>query len=246
MQVCELRKERDGAEAAAETYDATYCSSIEDLWRVVSDLYSDAVPRRMSSTEQELRDELLFCLLGGFGVAYEHNRSAAGIIPDLDPFSEDWLNEELRENVVRALMLPQFEPRKLDGNLRRYRFPRSKASAIVRARQWLFENAPLFDRLSAISKAKDHRELICECSGIGLKTASWILRNLGLGSDLAIVDIHVLRALSDSRRVPHTIRLPRDYEVAEGAFLKWCAELDASPAAFDLFVWHWQRGGLAP
>jgi hypothetical protein len=40
--------------------------------------------------------------------------------------------------------------------------------------------------------------------------------------------------------------MPRDYEAVEQAFLMWCHELDAAPAAFDLFVWEWQRGTLLP
>ena len=54
-----------------------------------------------------------------------------------------------------------------------------------------------------------------------------------------------MRALSEAGRVPENMRMPRDYELVEDAFLEWCHELDASPAAFDLFVWHWQRGALA-
>lgn len=40
------------------------------------------------------------------------------------------------------------------------------------------------------------------------------------------------------------LRLPRDYGAAERAFLDWCRDLGALPAAFDLFVWEWQRGSL--
>ena len=188
----------------------------------------------------------MFCLLGGFGVTYEHGRSAAAIISSLGPFSENWHDDEMFEAIVLALMRPQFGPRRQDGSLRRYRFPRYKASMIVNARRWLRDNAPLDDRLLTIGGCKERRALLSDCPGVGLKTASWVLRNLGLGSDLAIIDIHVLRALSDSGRVPETVRIPRDYELAEDAFLQWCDELRAPPAAFDLFVWHWQRGALQP
>jgi thermostable 8-oxoguanine DNA glycosylase len=69
------------------------------------------------------------------------------------------------------------------------------------------------------------------------------LRNIGLGDDLAIVDVHLLRALRSAGRVPD-VKLPRDYELAESAFLDWCSDLDAPPPAFDFFVWAWQRGTL--
>ena len=221
-------------------------TSIGDAWRIVADLYCAAVRPSEFSTCLKLEGELLFCLLGGFGVTYEHGRSAAAIISSLGPFSENWRDDEILEAIVLALMRPQFEPRRQDGSLRRYRFPRYKASMIVNARRWLRDNAPLDDRLLTTGGCKERRALLSDCPGVGLKTASWVLRNLGMGSDLAIIDIHVLRALSDSGRVPETVRIPRDYELAEDAFLQWCDELRAPPAAFDLFVWHWQRGVLQP
>ena len=72
----------------------------------------------------------------------------------------------------------------------------------------------------------------------------WILRNIGLSNDIAVLDIHVIRALHDSGRIG-SVSLPRDYEIAERAFLDWCDELDADPAVFDLFIWEWQRGLLS-
>ena len=219
-------------------------SSIDDAWRIVADLYCEAVHPSGSSAWPDLEQELLFCLLGGFGITYEQGRSAATIIYRLDPFSEDWSDDALFETIARRLEQPWFEPPRQDGSLRRYRFPRHKASVIVNARRWLRDNTTLNERLRGLDSCKERRELLSECPGVGMKTASWVLRNLGLGADLAIIDTHVLRALSDSSRVPETVRLPRDYELAEKAFLTWCTQLDAPPAAFDLFVWDWQRGAL--
>ena len=79
---------------------------------------------------------------------------------------------------------------------------------------------------------------------MGFKSASWLLRNIGLGSELAIIDVHVLRALLNAKRIPDDAQVPKDYELAEEAFLAWCDELNAPSEAFDLFVWHWQRGSL--
>jgi thermostable 8-oxoguanine DNA glycosylase len=66
------------------------------------------------------------------------------------------------------------------------------------------------------------------------------LRNVGLGQALAVIDIHVLRALTAAGRVSDA-RLPRDYDAIEQRFLSWCEELNAPPAAFDLMLWEWQR-----
>ena len=218
---------------------------VEHAWRIVDDLYVQAGHPNTSVKSVDIESELLFCLMGGFGITYEHGRSAAEIIWQLRPFSEEWEDHELFETVLDELMQAQFAPVKTDGSLRRYRFPRRKASMIVKARNWLRLNNPLDQRLLLMTSSRERRSFLGDCPGVGLKTASWLLRNVGMGEELATIDIHVMRALSEAGRVPENVRMPRDYELVEEAFLEWCHELDASPAAFDLFVWHWQRGALA-
>ena len=143
------------------------------------------------------------------------------------------------------LAQPRFEPRRTNGSLRKYRFPYRKASLIIQARRWIACHTPLGDLLKSLPNSKARRRLLCDCPGFGLKSASWLLRNLGWGGEIAIVDVHLLQALSDVGRIGE-VRMPRDYELAERAFLDWCQELYAPPAAFDLFVWQWQRGDLYP
>ena len=218
--------------------------SVECAWRIVDDLYLQAVQTPVAIDPRDIESELLFCLLGGFGITYEHGRSASEVIWQMRPFAEGWEEQDLFEAVSGALMQPQFEPAKADGDLRRFRFPFRKASIIVKARRWLRGKGPLYHRLLVLSSCRARRRYLCECPGMGLKTASWLLRNLGMGADLATIDIHVLRALIEAGRVPDNIKMPRDYVLVEDAFLEWCRELDASPPAFDLFVWHWQRGAL--
>ena len=218
--------------------------SMEQAWGVVGDLYRQATCRYEVAELNEIEDELLFCLLGGFGITYEHGRSASVAIRQLRPFSSEWEDEHLFETIQSTLMRPQFEPCRRDGSFRRYRFPKQKASVVVKARQWVRSQHPLDERLLQLSSAKDRRSFLSGCPGMGFKSASWLLRNIGLGRDLAIIDVHVFRALLNAKRIPDDIRIPKDYEVAEEAFLAWCDELEAPSAAFDLFVWHWQRGAL--
>ncbi len=217
-------------------------AALEDAWTACADLFDTwSATRRASITTLEA--ELLFCLLGGFGVAYEHNRSAAEVLDPLKPFEPSRSDEELGAILFTELERPQFEPRRSDGALRRYRFPRRKAELIVSARQWLRQRPRLISSFAAAATGADRRAIMCTCPGVGPKTASWLLRNIGLGNDVAIIDTHLIRALRSAGRV-NELKLPRDYALAESAFLAWCRELDASPAAFDLFVWEWQRGGL--
>lgn len=215
--------------------------ALEEAWMLCRDLFQET----RVSPAAEPESELLFCLLGGFGVSFEHNRSAADVVGQLDPFGPDRSDVELRQLLDCTLSAPQFEPRRRDGSLRRYRYGRQKVDVIVRARAWLVSCRPLEQTLRGLPSGRERRALLCGCPGVGPKTASWLLRNVGLGDDVAIVDIHLLRALRAAGRVAE-IRLPRDYELAEKAFLGWCRDLDAPPPAFDFFVWAWQRGTLQP
>lgn len=220
--------------------------AIEDAWRSCSDLFSEFASRSLNTFGENLEGEVLFCLLGGHGIPYELAASAAEVVLRLDPFNPCWGESTLLGELNSALGRPQFGPPRSDGQLRRYRFPARKALAIVTARRWLLvqgSQTPLRHRLIG-RPPPQRRELLCQCPGIGPKTASWILRNVGLGESLAIVDVHVLRALQSTGRVSLDAKLPRDYGAAETAFLQWCRELGAEPAAFDLFVWEWQRGSF--
>ncbi len=219
-------------------------SGWRERWQELHARYDALFDLEVDLNEELLRDEALFCLLGGHGVPYELALSATRQLLPLDLFSPTWEPLMLEERLRRELSLPQFEPPRRNGDMRRYRYPKRKANLIVSARAWFLQEEPILDRLRAIDDERVRRELLCGCPGFGQKTASWLLRNLGLGRGLAIIDVHVLRALADERRLVG-VRLPRDYARVEEAFLSWCKELDASPAAFDLFLWEWQRGSLA-
>ena len=64
----------------------------------------------------------------------------------------------------------------------------------MKARKWVQSQGRLEEHLLQLGSAKGRRRLLSECPGVGFKTASWVLRNLGLGDELAIIDIHVLPA----------------------------------------------------
>jgi N-glycosylase/DNA lyase len=213
----------------------------EVLWSKHRAHYCRVVDEMRTADERALHAELLFCLLSGHGVPFELALSAARHLGAFSIFSRRRSADELRELLVHELSRSQFEPRRRDGELRRYRYPRRKADVLTGARQWLLARLPLYDQLASIGDERRRRRFLCECPGMGYKTASWLLRNVGLAENLAVVDVHVLRALAQSDRLGR-MRLPRDYEKIEAAFLDWCRELSAPPAAFDLFVWEVQRG----
>lgn len=216
---------------------------VESAWAICRDLFCEMVATRIEPDIALLHDELLFCLLGGFGVSFELASSASVCLKTLQPFEASWSSTNLEQRLLCELRLPQFAPRCADGSLRRYRFPAQRSKTIVKAREWLLAQADLLETLIAFERDAKRRAYLCDCPGVGPKTASWILRNLGLSSHLAIIDIHVARALKAAHKIDDH-RLPRDYELVERAFLDWCEELNAPANAFDLFLWEWERGSL--
>lgn len=218
--------------------------SLEEAWKACGKAFYRGVEAQFVRKSGSVEAEILFCLLGGFGITYEHNVSALEVLAPLDPFGDSWDDDELFEAIAEELSVPQFDPPKRDGTPRRFRFPRRKATLIVLARRWVITNGPVEWWLERLSSARERRDYLCDCPGIGRKTASWLLRNLGWGDELAILDVHLLRALGEAGRMPDDVKLPRDYERVEEAFLQWCSDLDAPPGVFDLFAWEWQRGTL--
>lgn len=216
---------------------------LESAWSICADLFSFAAPDASRLREEDLNRELIFCLLGGFAVPFELARSASNLVLTLNPFSRDWTESRLKSRLIAELSKPQFQPQRRDGALRMYRFPKRKAQLILGARRWRHEKDNLLIDLQELGSEGKRRQLLCDCPGVGPKTASWLLRNLGLAFGLAVLDVHVMRALQMAGRITSE-RLPRDYDLVEAQFLLWCDELGASPAAFDLFVWEWQRGSL--
>ncbi|HEX6679134.1 MAG TPA: hypothetical protein VF063_00680 [Gaiellaceae bacterium] len=210
------------------------------LWDEFGSSYVERVTAPQERHSLSIEDELLFCLLGGHGVTFELARSAAAVLAPLHVFSGEWDTSSLKGVLRSELETAQFEPLRNDGSLRRYRFPGRKAQLIAQAAEWVGPRRPLFESLSSLDDERARRHVLCGCPGIGLKTASWLLRNVGLAEALAVVDIHVLRALTAAGRIT-AARLPRDYDAVEQCFLAWCGELNAPPAAFDLMLWEWQR-----
>jgi thermostable 8-oxoguanine DNA glycosylase len=217
----------------------------ETMWPAFAQAYEELVVPGPLAMETELRQELLFCLLGGHGITFEMSCSALQAVAELDVFDAGQEHDALHDELVALLSDRRYEPPRADGTLRRYRFPRRKAALISQARNWVLAAGSLSDQLSARPSERERRSWLVGCPGLGPKSASWMLRNTGWASELAILDVHVLRAMTEAGVIAE-VRLPADYETVERRFLDWCDRLDAAPGVFDLFLWEWHRGTLLP
>ena len=176
---------------------------------------------------RSLSEELAACLLGGYGMpaelglaAYQRlrDRGLLGTVP-----------------TVAALESALSEPFAMrHGASRRYRFPRQKArylAGCLRAIQDV--DPPESDRAL--------RDLLVELPGIGPKTASWVVRNYRGSNDVAIIDVHILRAGRHVGLFPIAWQPQRHYVQLESAFLKFAAALDVPASLLDALIWDYMR-----
>lgn len=180
-------------------------------------------PYRLGSS---LGEELSACILGGYGVpggvgvaAFEHLRGR-GVFDRTPPPPADELALLLREPIV------------IEGRERpvHYRFWRQRSRRL--------HNALLFVQShEAPTDPLELRSWLCCIDGVGLKTASWVVRN-HLNSDaVAIVDIHIQRAGVAAQFFEPRWRLPRDYLLFEAAFIQVARLGGVRVAALDACIW---------
>lgn len=178
-----------------------------------------------------LLEEVAFCILGGFGITYEVNAAAFERLKAEGAF-------DLRRTPNEAWFLDQLtRPLKVGARTVRYRFPRQRARRLAQMRGRLADID--VDRLDALQL----RDRLLALDGVGPKTASWIVRNL-LGSDeVAILDVHILRACRAMSVFPSKVLLPRDYRALERRFLAFAEAIDVRASVLDAVMWVEMRQG---
>jgi N-glycosylase/DNA lyase len=191
-------------------------------------------------------DEFFFCLLGGFGITYELNISAFNLLKSKGYFSSDRFlggPQKLEDEIAKELSKSQFTPLRSNGSFRQYRFPRNKAHTIVLAGKWLQENCDFQIEKLFGSNSFENREILLSCPGLGYKTASWFLRNIGKGENLIILDVHVHRILKEFQIIPDFYSPNKHYLEIENLYNSVCNIIGAKTDIMDLIIWTWERGG---
>lgn len=175
-----------------------------------------------------LEEEMLACLLGGYGIPAEVGLAAFERLRPLLYEAHAPLKDESR---VSALLL---EPLNVHGRSVHYRFANQKARCIAAALNKL-------DCIERRASDRDLRRQLLELNGIGPKTASWIVRNLRQSDEVAILDVHILRAGSmlGIFQTAHTVE--RHYYDLEAAFLQFSAAIGVRPSILDSVIWMSMR-----
>jgi N-glycosylase/DNA lyase len=122
------------------------------------------------------------------------------------------------------------------------RFPNVKVRYIGEAQKKFHE---IYQKIQALhSQPLELREwLVKNVRGYGYKEASHFLRNIGLGKQLAILDVHILRELEKIGLLEKGAKLsPRKYLSIECKFVELAHNLKLKPAELDIAIWLARSG----
>lgn len=171
-----------------------------------------------------LEEELIACLLGGYGAPAEIGMAAYHRLQKIQQTDPLRLHDE--KEIFDLLSTPLT----VGGRSVRYRFAQQRArylSGALRGLQILDLRAD--DRLL--------RDQLTELPGIGPKTASWIVRNWRDSDKVSILDIHIMRAGRILDIFPEFWTVERHYYKLEDAFLNFAEAISVRASILDSVMW---------
>ena len=179
------------------------------------------ITHRLGNT---LLEEIVACLLGGFGIPAE-----VGMAAFYEVRRQNCLIRRTcsAEKIYSILSLPL----NIDGRKVKYRFAKQKAKYIS-------------DAISKYNEMKNElcdalkvRSLLLKMTGIGPKTASWITRNWFCSDDVAILDIHIYRAGLIAGFFSAQDNVASDYFKLENKFLNFSKSIKIKASTLDAIMW---------
>ncbi len=197
------------------------------FWVARSWIDGPGSPLEQYAIGRSLREEVVACLLGGHGMPAEVGVAAFHRIRDRD----------LLKGIVdrTAIELALAEPIEVGGRRVRYRFPRSKAEFVASALNKIEREIAPVDSAIAL------RNWLMTFSGIGYKTASWITRNITHSDEVAILDIHVVRAGLLMGLFSPGFSVQRNYLEMEEQLVEFARAAGLRLSTFDSVIWCYMR-----
>lgn len=178
---------------------------------------------------RSLEEEVVYCILGGYGIPAEVGLAAAERVCCALP--------DLSDDVSRAARLRELlmHPLQVGGRNVKYRFAAQRAEYLARALAML----PTIEEAAISDVAL--RNALLGLPGVGPKTASWIVRNRRASNEVAILDVHIVRACRIMGIFPHGADPMRLYFELERRFLEFCRATGAAASSMDAVMWSTMR-----
>ncbi|WP_265576120.1 8-oxoguanine DNA glycosylase [Proteus sp. CD3] len=172
-----------------------------------------------------LKEEVGACLLGGHGIPASIGLAAFNMLKNYGVFEASAPSEDLLFELLS-------QPINTGSKLVRYRFAKQKARYLSAALGKLDVETP------PLESGRYLRDWLTTLPGIGYKTASWIARNWLDSNDVAILDIHILRAGLLGGFFPKNLTVERDYLELEQLFIQFSVAIGVKPSELDALIWY--------
>lgn len=149
--------------------------------------------------------------------------------------------------LVENRLLYEGEAEEIAEYLNIVRFKNNKARYLVELRELMTEEGKLRPKhiLSSVGDTFEKREWILKnIKGMGLKEANHVLRNLGFGEEIAILDRHILRnilELNVIEEIPKSMTPKKYYEI-EDEMRKYSDYSGIRMDELDLVLWYKEAG----
>jgi len=173
-----------------------------------------------NAKDEDIFSELCFCIL--------------------TPQSKAVYCDEAVKNLRKSGFLFKGSRRAVRARLQKVRFPNNKTDYLLEARKFL----NIKSRLNGGDILKTRDWLAKNIKGFGYKEASHFLRNIGLGRDIAILDVHILRNLKKYKiikEIPSSIS-KKAYLDIENSMRDFSKEIQIPLQELDLLFWSSQTG----
>lgn len=173
-------------------------------------------------------EEIVACLLGGYGIPAEMGLLAFERLKKQKLIKHGVSVKRLQDSLSKPF-------KTASGSVAVYRFYNQKSKYIFELlNRRDLKKIPMTDDLAL-------RNWLLSVNGIGYKTASWITRNW-LGSDnVAILDIHIIRAGQLAGFFDMNANVSTDYCRLEQKYLRFCNGIQVKPSLFDAFIWDYMK-----
>ena len=195
------------------------------------------------------------------------------IVTRLEEFRQKYKNgseEDIFEELTFCLMTPQSKAKScwatandlrckglmLEGDcaclskqMNRVRFRNHKASYIIEARRTFTtkKKVHLKEKIDQFTDPIELRQwLVDTVKGLGFKEAGHFLRNIGFGSDLAILDRHILKNLKRYGAIPEVPKSlsKKKYLDIEQKMRQFSRDIGIPMEQLDLLLWCKQTGEI--